>query len=492
MRFCTTCGRNFDNSVSECPHDGTPLFEMHGGADDEADELQSDGGAHLGGVSDDANEAAAVEAAAAQAIVGDETPAHAAFDADDEDVDTADASDDDDVLLGAPNFAEVDDSDEAPQFEPDPQLESGDLETSAGDEEDFGVSDSAEFIAEAAASEDVLQEQEGDALQEDEDLEESLFDSSDDGDAFELDSDADDADLAAELFDDEDDALDAPADADVPDADPAPSSDRIAAGIEDALGDFDDDAVEPASAPVDDVFAQNDADADVAPVALEEESKGGSGKILLFLLILLVGAGLAYHFKVGPWAEPANSDATPAAQEKASDLEKASPTPADDEAGQLDEVDPGAEDPLAAGDDADASSDDSDALQGADAAAPGEDSAEPAKPASEPAAKPAAKPSKPEPKTSAKPSAERTPTVKPDPKPKPAPKPEPKPKPAPKPETKPKPAPAPAEKPAPEKKEDTSKKSSSESKNSDGEKENTKDDGVQTELQQELDALKGE
>ncbi len=28
MRFCTTCGRNFEGELPECPHDGTPLFDM--------------------------------------------------------------------------------------------------------------------------------------------------------------------------------------------------------------------------------------------------------------------------------------------------------------------------------------------------------------------------------------------------------------------------------------------------------------------------------
>lgn len=35
MRFCTTCGRNFDSSVESCPHDGTPLFDMGGPGDGE-------------------------------------------------------------------------------------------------------------------------------------------------------------------------------------------------------------------------------------------------------------------------------------------------------------------------------------------------------------------------------------------------------------------------------------------------------------------------
>lgn len=30
MRFCTTCGRNFETSIDICPHDGTPLFGMAG------------------------------------------------------------------------------------------------------------------------------------------------------------------------------------------------------------------------------------------------------------------------------------------------------------------------------------------------------------------------------------------------------------------------------------------------------------------------------
>ncbi|GEM_PF-5170151 len=30
MRFCTTCGRNFEGDLPECPHDGTPLFDMGG------------------------------------------------------------------------------------------------------------------------------------------------------------------------------------------------------------------------------------------------------------------------------------------------------------------------------------------------------------------------------------------------------------------------------------------------------------------------------
>lgn len=34
MRFCTTCGRNFEEAIDVCPHDGTPLFGMAG--DEEA------------------------------------------------------------------------------------------------------------------------------------------------------------------------------------------------------------------------------------------------------------------------------------------------------------------------------------------------------------------------------------------------------------------------------------------------------------------------
>lgn len=37
MRYCTTCGRNFEGSVDICPHDGTPLFDM--GAPDEGAEV---------------------------------------------------------------------------------------------------------------------------------------------------------------------------------------------------------------------------------------------------------------------------------------------------------------------------------------------------------------------------------------------------------------------------------------------------------------------
>src|SRR5690554_5815414 len=99
MRFCTTCGRNFDNSIVECPHDGTPLFEMHGGDDDAAEELQSDGGAPIiGNAADGVIEAphgAVSEDAAAQA------PG-----VDDED-DAAESADED--ALAAPNFVEVDD-----------------------------------------------------------------------------------------------------------------------------------------------------------------------------------------------------------------------------------------------------------------------------------------------------------------------------------------------------------------------------------------------
>ncbi|MBA2662827.1 MAG: hypothetical protein H0U74_11060 [Bradymonadaceae bacterium] len=38
MRFCTTCGRNFESSIDVCPHDGTPLFGMAGDEEDAASE----------------------------------------------------------------------------------------------------------------------------------------------------------------------------------------------------------------------------------------------------------------------------------------------------------------------------------------------------------------------------------------------------------------------------------------------------------------------
>ncbi|MFB6351293.1 MAG: hypothetical protein ABEN55_08020, partial [Bradymonadaceae bacterium] len=37
MRFCTTCGRNFEEDVDVCPHDGTPLF---GSGDEEGEDQQ--------------------------------------------------------------------------------------------------------------------------------------------------------------------------------------------------------------------------------------------------------------------------------------------------------------------------------------------------------------------------------------------------------------------------------------------------------------------
>lgn len=36
MRFCTTCGRKYGQGVMECPHDGTPLFDM-GASDDDGE-----------------------------------------------------------------------------------------------------------------------------------------------------------------------------------------------------------------------------------------------------------------------------------------------------------------------------------------------------------------------------------------------------------------------------------------------------------------------
>ncbi len=38
MRFCTTCGRNFETSIDICPHDGTPLFGMAGEEENTAQE----------------------------------------------------------------------------------------------------------------------------------------------------------------------------------------------------------------------------------------------------------------------------------------------------------------------------------------------------------------------------------------------------------------------------------------------------------------------
>src|SRR5690554_511135 len=108
MRFCTTCGRNFDNSVAECPHDGTPLFEMHGGDDAADNELQSDGGAFLGDPADGDFESVG------QAPLADNRAEHADFDAagapvldDDADLDAFAPADQDDEVA-APNFAEVD------------------------------------------------------------------------------------------------------------------------------------------------------------------------------------------------------------------------------------------------------------------------------------------------------------------------------------------------------------------------------------------------
>lgn len=50
MRFCTTCGRNFETSIDICPHDGTPLFGMAGEEENTAqDELVAEVASVLAG-----------------------------------------------------------------------------------------------------------------------------------------------------------------------------------------------------------------------------------------------------------------------------------------------------------------------------------------------------------------------------------------------------------------------------------------------------------
>src|SRR5690625_5313532 len=39
-RFCTTCGRNYEESIDICPHDGTPLFGM-AGTEDEVEQVEA-------------------------------------------------------------------------------------------------------------------------------------------------------------------------------------------------------------------------------------------------------------------------------------------------------------------------------------------------------------------------------------------------------------------------------------------------------------------
>jgi hypothetical protein len=444
MRFCTTCGRNFENSVTECPHDGTPLFDMHGSAEDEGEELQADGGASLG-VADS-------EEAASPAVAGE-----GAFTEIGEEVHESG----DDEAPEVENFAEVDDF------------------SAADDAQDFSDDSQAD---DAVFEEPTLAEPSSDAF--------DAFDELPDEDSH---ADEDDVDLAAELFEDDDDALE------VRDADAAPSSERIAAGIEDALGEFgEDEGLSAASEPVDTAFvSEEDDEPDQVIPSGGSDKKGGGGGLLVLLLVLVAGAGAGWYFTMGPGAAPATTGAEPGSATEAKAPEaQPTPTAASPEAAQDENQKPGVDgeqpttgdagDSATAGGQGDAGSE---AAKNAAPAAVNEQASEAAKSQPEP---------KVDPKPEVNPEPEPARVVREEPTPKPEPKPEPAPKKVEKPEPNPEPAPKKVEKPEPKPepkpavKEEPKEDAKVAEKSAPAADEPAKPSGgIESQLQKELDALKG-
>lgn len=255
MRFCTTCGRNFETSIDICPHDGTPLFGMAGEEENAAqDELIAE---------------------VASVLAGDESRDTVGADVFGEDVreepdvlpDALDdvAAPEDDDLFG--DLAE----DSAPDALSDPFAIAAEASESVGDTSSADLFADEEVVESSESEEDFFAESAG------------------------LDED--------DLFGEPSEGLsDATADSDV--------SQQIAAGIDGLLDEIDEEGERPLS--MSSSLVEDEPAASVPESEYDDgyAAKKGSKMPLFIILLLIVGsiAGV-YFFMNGSISQGVQPDA---------------------------------------------------------------------------------------------------------------------------------------------------------------------------------------
>ena len=273
MRFCTTCGRSFEDDVEVCPHDGTPLFGSS--SDDEAPSEGSDAPSpeesspgQTGGGRREAEESERLKSSEGAGIVGEGDVASESAGTTPSALELLEEDDDDgSESVSADSTLDTDEMEELPLESDEP---SGPNELEVHDDEG-GPRATAMGMPGVGATEDA----------EDEDSDQREQEADEVGRA------PDDEDLP-----DLGDPVGGPAPSPLDEPEPQPSSagaeqepeeveldkgdqasDQIMAGIEDTLGEFDEDSQVdgPAAQPLD--LEQDDIEVEPAPA---EDDRAGS------------------------------------------------------------------------------------------------------------------------------------------------------------------------------------------------------------------------